>query len=113
MKNWERKYIRLIFFTFAAIVMLSGLQTIVFAKPSKDLLTIKVEGKVYGTYPLDKDQTIYIGETNACRIENRIVTMVEAECPDKLCVLHRPHKSLKKGSLVCLPYQIILEIEQR
>ena len=51
-------------------------------------LTITVDGKKYGTYSLLEEQTISVGNPaiNTIVIENGKAKMLEAECPDQLCV---------------------------
>ena len=49
-------------------------------------IQIKVDGELYGTYSLGKDQVIAIGDTNVCEIKNGKVKMTEANCPDHLCM---------------------------
>ena len=72
-------------------------------------LRITVGGDVYGTYPLDQDQEISIGETNLCRIRDGKVSMVWADCPDQICV-HTRAITGDGGTIVCLPNRIVLEI---
>lgn len=72
-------------------------------------LRITVNGDLYGTYTLDKDQEIPINDTNICRIHDGHVTMIEADCPDQICV-HTAAISKDGGSIVCLPNRIVLEI---
>ena len=47
---------------------------------------IKVDGKDYGTYPLNEDKTIDIDEHNKVIIKEGVVYMEDANCPDKLCI---------------------------
>lgn len=71
---------------------------------------ITVGGDVYGTYPLDEDQEIFIGDTNICRIQDGQVSMIWADCPDQVCVHTRAIEN-GGGTIVCLPNRIVLEIE--
>ncbi len=72
-------------------------------------LQITVGGKLYGTYDLDKDQTIQIGHTNTCEIRDGKVYMTEANCPDQICVKSAPI-SASGGSIVCMPNRVVLSI---
>lgn len=72
-------------------------------------LQITVGGKLYGTYDLDKDQTIQIGHTNTCEIRDGKVYMTEADCPDQICVKSAPI-SAGGGSIVCMPNRVVLSI---
>lgn len=73
------------------------------------IVKISVNGKTYGTYPLDQDKTINIDGHNTVVIKDGIVHMEDADCPDELCI--------KQGSIdsngekiVCLPNKTIVEI---
>lgn len=75
------------------------------------VLVIYVGGSEYGTYPLTEDRTISIGGTNTCQIRNGQVTMIKANCPDKLCMHFSAINGTSGGSIVCLPNQVVLTIE--
>ena len=76
---------------------------------SRARLEISRDGKVLGTYSLDEDRVIEIGEGNTCRIEDGEVFMTRADCPDQICV-KSAHISAHGGSIVCLPNKVILKI---
>ncbi|MFI3207662.1 MAG: NusG domain II-containing protein [Eubacteriales bacterium] len=71
---------------------------------------VSVDGEVYGTYNLMDDQVIYINETNILEIKDGYAYMLEAECPDGLCMLqgmiHRDNESI-----ICLPNKVVIEVE--
>lgn len=73
---------------------------------------VRVDGKVYGTYPLSEDRTVEIngvGGRNFLVIENGQVYMKDADCPDKLCV-HQGKIGLNGQSIICLPHKTVVEI---
>ena len=71
-----------------------------------DTVTVKVDGKVTGTYPLAKDQKIRInGGTNILTIKNGKAKMTDADCPDQLCV-HQKAASKNHESIICLPNKV-------
>ena len=74
-------------------------------------VTITVNGEKYGTYSLAKDQVISIGDTNVCEIKNGQVKMIEADCPDHLCMKQRAIDSTG-GTIVCLPNKVVIEGEK-
>lgn len=79
-----------------------------------DMVIIKVDGKVYKELPLNKDATLKIKGAghgwNELIIKNGKADIVDADCPDKLCVKQRAIE--KDGeTLVCLPNKVIVEIE--
>ena len=74
---------------------------------------IRVNGEVEGTYPLSEDREISVnGGTNILRIRNGKAKMIEADCPDQLCVNQRA-VSADNESIICLPNKVIVEIQPR
>lgn len=69
---------------------------------------ITVDGQEYGIYSLNRDQVISIGSTNICQIQNGSVKMIEADCPDHLCLKQKPVGS-HGGTIVCLPNKVVIE----
>ena len=76
-----------------------------------DIVTVNVDGKVTGTYSLIENQTIEInGGSNILKIEDGVADMIEADCPDKLCVKQKA-VSKNKESIICLPNEVIVEVK--
>ena len=73
-------------------------------------IQITVDGELYGTYSLGKDQVIAIGDTNVCEIKDGEVKMTEADCPDHLC-MKQPAVGSAGGYIVCLPNRIVIQGE--
>lgn len=69
---------------------------------------ITVDGQEYGTYSLAEDQTIAIGSTNTCEIRDGKVKMIQADCPDQLCIRQHAIGSAG-GTIVCLPNKVVIE----
>lgn len=71
-------------------------------------------GEEKGRYPLSHDITLEIrqdnGAYNILQIEDGKADMIEASCPDKVCVRHRPVNG-QGESLVCLPNRVAVEIQ--
>ena len=65
-----------------ALAMWGGMSLI--NKGSHGSIRITVDGKEYGTYSLEKDQTIKINDTNVCEIKDGQARMISAQCPDFL-----------------------------
>ena len=72
---------------------------------------ITVNGEVYGTYSLAKDQVIQINDTNVCEITGGEIHMTEANCPDHLCMKQKAVDSTG-GTIVCLPNKVVIEGEK-
>lgn len=103
---------------FLGIVVLLALSVFVFGRffmgESGSLVTVTIDGKVYGTYPLDEPQTIPIKQqgkvTNVLQIKDHKAKMKEADCPDQLCV-HQSAISKSKQTIVCLPNKVVAEVQ--
>lgn len=73
-------------------------------------VTVKVDGKVTGSYSLDKNQKIEINNgSNTLLIKDGKASMLEADCPDKLCV-HQRAISKYHESIICLPNKVVAEV---
>ena len=74
---------------------------------------VTVDGSLYDTYPLEKEQEIAIEKdgvvTNRLVIRDGVADMIEADCPDKLCV-HQKAISKTGETIVCLPNKVVAEI---
>ena len=70
---------------------------------------ISLDGTVLGEYPLNEDRTIPIGDTNVCRIEDGKAFMLEASCPDQLCMEQFDPIGSGGGMIICLPNKVVLE----
>ncbi len=83
-------------------------------KKSGGTLTVTVGGDVYDTYDLAEDQDVSLdidGWHNQFRITDGVVSMLEADCPDKYCVEHTPIDKVGE-TIVCLPHKVVLEITE-
>ena len=82
------------------------------AQDEADMIKITVDQKLYGTYDLNKNQTITIQNDlgiNTIQIQNKDVWMEEADCPDGYCK-EQGHISKNKQTIVCLPHKLVVEI---
>lgn len=77
----------------------------------KENIVIEVNGEIFGTFDLSKNQEIEInslnGGENIAIIHDRIVSMKYANCPDQICI-HQPAIESNFGVIVCLPNQVLL-----
>lgn len=74
-------------------------------------VAVKVNGVLEGVYSLAQDQEIEINDgSNILVIKNGKADMIEADCPDKLCV---KQKAVSKNheSIICLPNKVIVEVD--
>lgn len=76
-------------------------------------LLITIDGTVYDTLDLNEDITYTVrtedGGWNTFEIKDGYVDMIDASCPDKLCVdFKKIHYT--NDSNVCLPNKVVLEV---
>lgn len=70
---------------------------------------ITVDGEPYGTFSLNEDRTVRINETNHLVISGGSAVMEWADCPDQICVDHRPVSS-DGESIICLPNKVVVSV---
>lgn len=70
---------------------------------------VQVDGEVYGSYPLHREQTIEINDTNLLTVVNGAAEMKRASCPDQVCVHHK-EISRNGESIICLPNKVVISI---
>ena len=95
-KSYKNDIFLILFF------LIIGLGTFSFMQlhgKSGALVKVRVNNKEFGSYSLNKNQTIKNGK----------VSMIKADCPDKICVNHAAIS--KKGeTIVCLPHKVVIEV---
>ena len=75
-------------------------------------IQITVDGVVYGTYSLEKNQVIEVKEDdfyNRIRIQDGAAYMEEANCPDGYCE-EQGKISGRTQTIVCLPHKLVVEV---
>lgn len=80
-----------------------------------DRVVVSYNGNEYGNYNLNHNQEIEISTddgTNILKIENGEARMIEASCPDKICMNMAPISAESRGVIVCLPNKIIVEVKE-
>lgn len=97
------------------VLILLGAAASVFALKGGggDTVVVKVDGEVYGTYPLSEDREITVerdGHINKITIKEGTVQMSEASCKNQTCV-HQGAVSKAGRTIVCLPNRVIVAIE--
>ncbi len=108
-KSYKNDIFLILFFLIIGLGAFAFMQ---FQGKSGAEVRVSVNNKEYGTYSLDKDQTITIGEDdwkNILVIKDGKASMTKADCPDKICVNHAAIS--KKGeTIVCLPHKVVVEV---
>lgn len=108
--GFKKKDILLIVVILAVAGLAFLLHEVIGAKGA-NCVTVKVNGMLEGVYSLAQDQEIEInGGSNILVIKNGKADMIEADCPDKLCV---KQKAVSKNheSIICLPNKVIVEVD--
>ena len=94
----------------AALLMLLVLQ--INRGEEGNRIQVILDGKIYGTYSLEKDQVIEIEEGsfyNKIRVEDGKAYMEEANCPDGYCE-EQGKISGRTQTIVCLPHKLVVEV---
>ena len=96
----------------AVILVLAGIGFLIFTsfgRQTAGIVKVTVDGELFGTYSLKTEREVEINDTNRLIIEDGQVDMIEADCPDQICVDHKTI-SKNKETIVCLPNKVIVEI---
>lgn len=95
------------------VVAVAGMLVIQALREEGAQVVITWNGEVEGTYPLDEDQTFFFegesGGYNVVTIEDGFVFMEEANCPDQICVKHKPLNQTA-DPIVCLPNSLVVKV---
>lgn len=99
------------------VILLLSLGAILFmllTRKEGNTVVVTLEGSIYDTLEL-KEDTIYRvegsnGAYNVFEVKDGYVDMIDASCPDKVCVKHKKIR-YNHDSITCLPNNVILEIK--
>lgn len=94
----------------AALLMLLVLQ--INRGEEGNRIQVILDGKIYGTYSLEKNQVIEIEEGsfyNKIHVEDGKAYMEEANCPDGYCE-EQGKISRHTQTIVCLPHKLVVEV---
>lgn len=103
---------------FFAILLVVGIGLFVFYQTRSleqgQRIIIARDGEKYGEYSLEKYQSISVKDkddkvTNVVVIEDGVVHMESASCPDHLCMLQKSI-SKDKETIVCLPNKVTVTV---
>lgn len=76
-------------------------------------VSVQIDGKVVMELPLNEDTELVLGEgayTNTLVIEGGTARVVEASCPDRICVRQGTVKYAGE-SIVCLPHKLAVTVQ--
>lgn len=100
---------------FIIILIAAGIFCIIAPKinTTSDSVSVSIDGELYQQFDLSNSENITI-ETeqgyNILKIQNHTAKVIEADCPDQLCV---QQKSISHTGelIVCLPHKMVVEIK--
>lgn len=73
---------------------------------------VYVNGSLYAALPLSEDRELVVKTelgTNTVRVKDGAVSVVEADCPDKVCV-HTGAVSKGNVPIICLPHKLEIKV---
>ena len=85
---------------------------LLFLQKKGDMVSVSVNGEVYGTYSIYEDRVVEIsvdGGYNRLVIRDGVAFVEAADCPDGICAAHRPISGTRQ-SIVCLPHGVVISI---
>lgn len=74
---------------------------------------VSIDGKIVYTLPLSENITKTISSKlgeNILIINNGYVKIIEADCPDKLCINQKSISNVGE-TIICLPHKLIIKIK--
>ena len=85
-----------------------------FLRGEGDIAVVTVDGNTFGTYSLSDNVTVEITNadgvcTNILVIKDGKAYVQSADCPDGICVNHKPI-SREGESIVCLPNRVVITV---
>lgn len=99
----------------AAVILLAAVLTLAAFSANRQTggrVVVAVDGKEQASFPLseDREEVIEAGGVNTLTIRDGKAWISSADCPDKICVRHRP-VSKTGETIVCLPHRLVVRIE--
>ena len=95
----------------AALLAFSAVLGIAFivCRPEPEYVSVKADGMEIARLPLDEDCVFRVGDGNTIEICGGSVRMMEADCPDKICV--KTGSISRSGqSIVCAPHKVVVTV---
>lgn len=112
----NKKFLKNDLILIFSIIVISLLSVTIILLTSKhgNYVTIEQNGTITAVLQINKNQkyNIYNEDNeieNTILIENGQVSMIYADCPDKICEKHRAIKN-NNESIICLPNKVIVTV---
>ena len=99
----------------AALLLLGGALALFLwlTRQAGGTVSVQIDGKAVMELPLGEDAQIVLGEgahTNTLVIKDGTARVVEASCPDKICVGQGAIQYAGE-SIVCLPHRLVITVQ--
>lgn len=100
----------------AIILIIAGVASTIFLATggvTGETVVVSINGNNYGTYDLAVDQVLVVqkdGIFNKVEIKDGKATMIDANCPDKLCIKQGTIDNTNE-TIVCLPNKVVVELD--
>ena len=112
--NWLKAH-RNDFLLAAALLLLGGALALFvwLTRQAGGTVTVQIDGRTVMELPLSEDTQIVLGEgehTNTLVIAGGTARVVEASCPDKICV-GQGAVQYAGESIVCLPHRLVVTVQ--
>ena len=111
MKKWD-----IIIIVSILVLGIAGYIIIAINKTDASIANVYVNGELYGSYELSEDAVIEIdsddGAMNTILIEKGYVSMRDANCPNKDCVMMGAI-SKNNESLCCAPNKVLVVVKSK
>lgn len=84
--------------------------------PAGKQVVVTVNGEPFGSYPLNRNQTVTIHPEggswhNILQIQDGQANMIESDCDNQICVLTPPISEESLFPIVCLPHGVAVELK--
>ncbi|MCI8627954.1 MAG: NusG domain II-containing protein [Firmicutes bacterium] len=103
----------MIFFTVLLIVAVVFYIITSKSNTEHNTITVSIDGTVYKEFDLYQNQNYTIQTEqgyNVLQIQNHKATIIEADCPDQLCVQQKAVSHIGE-LIVCLPHKMVIEVK--
>lgn len=112
--NWLKTHRNDVLLVAGLLILGGALALFLYAtRQAGGYVSVRVDGEPVMELPLGEDTRIVLGEgehTNTLVIENGAAQVVEASCPDQICV-NQGAVRYAGESIVCLPHKLVVTVE--
>ena len=106
----------IIIISLVLVLALAAGGAIWYLQPPGAQVLVTIRGTEFGTFPLNKNQTIRITDEtdswyNILEIKDGRAAVIESDCDNQVCVFTPPLSELTVGIIVCLPHGVAVELK--